>query len=187
MQSGISFPSDSGKTHAMTALSWFFLMLGAVSATASPLSGQDLFTGKPVTVKEGKKGKVVLFMSAKCPCSNAHVPALKKLAAEFPDFSFVAIHSNSDESLESAKAYFRSFPFPVIQDEKCKLADELKALKTPHAFVIGPDDKILYKGGVTSSSSGEGKPYLRDALADLEAGKEVRVPVGRTIGCVIAR
>ena len=30
---------------------------------------------------------MVAFLSAKCPCSNSHVPLLKELAKEFPEFA----------------------------------------------------------------------------------------------------
>jgi hypothetical protein len=169
---------------ALLAALLSFPALGAVS-------GRGLLDGKPVTVAPGKAGTVVAFLSAKCPCSNSHVPLLKELAKEYPEFSFVAVHANADEPPGTAVPYFQAaaFPFPVIQDEKQKLADELRAYKTPHVFVLTPDGKTAYKGGATNSADAAhaSKFYLRDALADLRAGRPVKVPEGRTLGCVIAR
>ncbi|MGE3683381.1 MAG: redoxin domain-containing protein [Bdellovibrionales bacterium] len=167
------------------------LSFGAASLALTSVSGKDLLADKSIEVKPGSKGTVLVFMSAKCPCSNNHVGVLKKLAADFKDFSFVAVHSNADESLDLSKSYFKAaeLPFPVIQDEGGELADEFKALKTPHAFLLGPGGKILYKGGVTSSTHGESaeRRLLRGALSDVDAGRKVRVAEGRTLGCAISR
>lgn len=171
--------------------SFVLLSYCIASSAVGAISGRDLLAEKSVEVKPGKKGTVVVFMSAKCPCSNNHVGIIKKLADEYKDFSFVVVHSNANESADLSKSYFQTvaFSFPVIQDGDGKLADEFKALKTPHAFLIGPDGKILYKGGVTSSSLGEGadRQFLRDALADVNEGRAVRVTDARTIGCIISR
>lgn len=155
------------------------------------VGGLDLMSGKSIDVKSGKKGEVVVFMSAKCPCSNSHVAILKKLAKDYPGFSFVAVHSNVDEAKELTQEYFKKvdLPFPVIQDDGARIADVYKAFKTPHAFVVGPDGKTLYQGGVTNSHNGESadRNYLREALADLEAGRAVKTAEGRTLGCAISR
>ena len=121
------------------------IFLCLASQAFASVSGQGLLTGKMLNVKPGNKGTVVVFLSAKCPCSDSHVPVLKKLAEEFKDFSFVAIHSNADEQIDSSKSYFETakLPFPVLQDEKSKIADEYRAFKTPHVFVLSPEGKIL--------------------------------------------
>ena len=146
----------------------FILLLGIAADALAAISGQNLLTEKHISISPGAKGTVVVFMSAKCPCSNSHVKIMKTLASEFKEFSFVAIHSNSDEDLALSKNYFKSIdlPFPTLEDKNGKIADEFKALKTPHAFVINPDGQILYKGGVTSSTHGEtaDKHFLQDAL-----------------------
>jgi hypothetical protein len=171
-------------------LSILFFPSAAPLSWAS-VSGPDVVSEKKVELKTGSKGSVLVFLSAECPCSNSHIEILKKLAADFPHFSFLAVHSNQNESLKETKAYFQkaALPFPIIQDAGAKIADEYKALKTPHAFLLAPDGSILYKGGVTSSANGPSadSQYLRDALAEVEAGKPVSRPVGRTLGCIISR
>jgi thioredoxin-related protein len=165
--------------------------LGLGSQAKSSISGQNLLTGQPVEIKPGKKGTVVVFMSAKCPCSNSHIGIVKTLVNDFKDFSFVVVHSNMDESVESSKSYFQAaaLPVPVIQDGNTQLADQLKAFKTPHAFLFAADGKIVYEGGVTSSAHGPTaeKQFLRDALNDVQADRPVRTPEGRTLGCIISR
>lgn len=160
----------------------------------SEIKGESLITGasQVVTVKQAKeKVTVVVFMSAKCPCSNSHVSVLKKIADQHKDFQFVVVHSNADETAKDSAEYFKkaNLPFAVIQDDDAKIADQFKAFKTPHAFVVNTKGEILYQGGVTDSSNGESasKNFLGDALNQIAENKPVLVAQGRTLGCVISR
>jgi len=175
--------------HALLVL--LFPLLCFAAPTSATISGTALLTGKALEVSPGKIGTVMVFLSSNCPCSNSHVPLLKKVAEDFKDFSFVAVHSNSDEPLEKSKPYFKAaqLPFPVLQDHNAKLADEYRALKTPHVFVLSPAGKVLYRGGVTSSATAAptDTQFLREALSDITEGKPLRRSEGRTLGCVIAR
>jgi hypothetical protein len=167
------------------------ILIAETVGAASTISGQNLLAEGEVSVAPGATGTVVVFLSARCPCSNSHIEVLSKAAAEFKEFNFVAVHSNLEETKEEAVKYFTALklPFPVIQDRNLKLADEFRALKTPHAFVLSPSGTVLYKGGVTNSNHAPAadKNFLKDALADLRAGNAVRSPEGRTLGCEIKR
>ena len=122
------------------------------ACTAKPISGTDLRTGSAFSsVSLAKnKGMVVVFMSAKCPCSQSHESSIEKLANEFKEFSFVGVHSNSDEARDLAALHFKEagFSFPIIEDSHAQIANEFGALKTPHAFVVGPKGECWYNGGV---------------------------------------
>lgn len=172
-------------------VAWSFNL--AFSATSlSFISGWDVLRAQSTSSSaEGKKGLVIVFMSAKCPCSQSHSEEVKNLHAHFPDFSFVVVNSNSDETEEMAKTYFKSvgFDFPVIKDKNAELADRYAALKTPHAFLISPEGKIVYQGGVSSSRifAKADKKFLRQALNEIREGKIVSTPEGRTLGCAITR
>lgn len=166
----------------------------ASASVPQNIIGENLLTAKPLSVPtkfNDKKGLVLIFMSAKCPCSDSHIPVIKKLSAQYEDFKFAVIHSNLDESKDAVKKYFKTaaLPFEVIKDYKTKIADEFQAYKTPHAFVISPAGEILYQGGVTNSSHAPSADefFLANALADIAANKKVRVTEGRTLGCVILR
>lgn len=171
------------------------LALSSSVAAALPyqISGQSVTEDLHVQVGGAtKKGLVVVFLSAICPCSNSHLVELKSLKKDYPDFDFIGVHSNTDENKELTSSYFKTanLPFPVVQDSGAKLADEFKALKTPHVFVILSDGKTAYQGGVSSSRHFDDKTdrkYLREALDDLSAGRKVKTPEGRTLGCVISR
>ena len=163
----------------------------AASEVAPLIAGVDIFTGQKIEVKPKSQGEVILFMSSVCPCSNSHLPVIKKLAQDYPDYQFVVIHSNTDEDVAQAKHYFEEakLAFPVIQDSDSKFANVLKAMKTPHSFIVNALGQIVYRGGVTSSASAapQDTQYLRDALEDLKQGHPVKTTNGRTLGCAIRR
>lgn len=169
-----------------------FFSLSTNAESFLPVQGKDFFLQKDISLSPAnKKALVVVFLSSRCPCSNSHVTELKNLANEYPDFNYVAVHSNFDEDADVAKKYFKdqNFPFPVIKDEKAKLADQFKAFKTPHAFIIDANGKILYQGGISNSADCQraDRFLLREALVDLHNDKKVRTPEGRTLGCIILR
>ena len=74
-----------------------------------PVRGTELYSGVLQsfnTTKEKPRGVVVVFLSAVCPCSFSHNQPLNHLVEKYPQFQFVAIHSNTDEDVTMAKAYF---------------------------------------------------------------------------------
>lgn len=160
----------------------------------SSFDGESLLSGHKIQVSladDNHKGLVIIFMSTKCPCSNSHVDLVKKLATRHKDFRFLVVHSNSDETKTEALTYFKIFssPIEVLRDEKAKIADALRANKTPHAFVLNPKGEVIYRGGVTNSShaASADRQFLAEVLQDLSEGKNPRISQGRALGCVISR
>lgn len=175
------------------------LMVGVVLApsvfacSTNPISGTDLIKGSLVEIdpKKSEKATVVVFLSAKCPCSKSHEPALTKLAEEFPEFRFVAVHSNSDEDENLSAFHFKEsgLSFPVVQDKGAKIANAFGALKTPHAYIVGKSGECLFNGGVDDSKMADKatKHYLKQALVDIRLGREPQEKEVRTLGCIIKR
>ena len=164
----------------------------AVASDLNFVSGHGAIRGEPIKIAaEKNRPLVVVFLSARCPCSHSHLDELRTLAQEFSSFKFVAVHSNSDEDERMAKDYFQTnpLPFPAIKDVKAALANKFKANKTPHAFVVNENGDIEYQGGVSSSERFQKaeRKYLREALTDLVENKLVRTPHARTLGCAIGR
>jgi len=151
--------------------------------------------GKPIVLKaaQSTKGTVILFLSAKCPCSASHETGLVSLYQEYSKkgFQFLGVHSNADEPQELTRAHFGSIqlPFPVLSDENSTLANEFHAYKTPHAFVMDPSGKLLFQGGVDDShNANESKrPYLRMALVAISNHQTPDPAEVRALGCVIKR
>jgi peroxiredoxin len=65
------------------------------------------------------------------------------------------------------------------------------ARTTPHMFVIDPRGTLVYAGGIDNvptanpADIGKAQNYVRAALADLAAGREVATPTSRPYGCSV--
>lgn len=171
----------------------FLLSLSSFAEVPSHFSGLDLEKNQPLdlSIDKNKKATVLLFLSAKCPCSYSHEALLRDLARDFSTVQFIAIHSNQDEPLDQTKKHFQDskLPFPVLQDAQAKIADALHAFKTPHSYVLNAKGEILYEGGVTDSHVGPAakSAFLREALNDIVAGRKPSREKTRSLGCVISR
>lgn len=163
----------------------------ALHAAPGPIAGVDLRDGKTLRFDLSAPTTVVAFISARCPCSMSHEALLRDTAKEFPEVSFVAVHSNSDENTNEAKKHFAEakFSFPVISDPQSKIAEAWGALKTPHLFIVGKGAKLLYVGGFTESHVGTKAQhnYLKEALLQISSGKEPDPAQRRALGCAIRR
>lgn len=176
-----------------------FILSSSEASAALPTvySGEDLRVPNQTVSKKAsdtRKGMVLVFLSAKCPCSAGHEGTLSALAQEFTPlgFQFVGVHSNRDESLANARAHFQSanLSFPVIEDgsdQEAVLATAFGALKTPHVFLLSPSGELLFSGGVDDSKDPNRakQHYLRDALVSVSKGESPKVKETRTLGCVI--
>ena len=184
--------------HVLTMLKYvligFSFLLFAVSAAAAPteLQGQDLFSGKPVRLQPHMaRPTVVIFVSARCPCSASHEEIIKPLAKEFQDFDFIAVHANANETEAETRAHFEktAFAFPLIEDRDGRWAETFQALKTPHAFVVDKQGNIVFSGGVTDASHGPTAkiPYLKNALNEFRQTGKIKESKRRALGCAIRR
>jgi len=193
-----SLVAENGKTLPMRyslGLVYFSFIISSISMAcfSGPVSGTDLKSGQQITLNSlhPYKGRVVLFLSAKCPCSKSHEATLGLLAQKHSSFQFVGIHSNADESVTLAKSHFSRSPisFPILQDSDGKLADSFRAFKTPHAFILGPRGECWFEGGVDNSKEAPKADefYLASALERLENGLEPIDKKARTLGCIIKR
>jgi peroxiredoxin len=155
--------------------------------------GKDVVTGRAVAQPAAAKARVVVFLSAHCPCSAAHEPTLALLHQRFASkgVAFVAVNSNANETEGESKSHFSKakLPFPVIHDPQSRWANELGALKTPHAFVLDEKGDVVFSGGVDDSrdSRPDSVPYLAKALDSVVEGRKPDPSSVRAIGCVISR
>lgn len=176
----------------LTAILALFLTIQHARALPATLISHSLIDGSKVEIslKDGTT-KVFVFVSATCPCSESHEEILKSLSKEFGKISFIAVHSNANESPKESKEHFSktNFPFLILQDDSAKIADEFGALKTPHAFVVNGTGDVIFSGGVTNSANAKmaNKQYLKEALLSVQAEKLPEPKVARALGCVITR
>src|SRR5205085_4213697 len=98
--------------------------------------------GKTVSLAalQDARAVVVLFIGTECPVNNLYMPRLKTLYAEFAPrgVRFLAINSNSQDSLEAVAEHARThgLPFPVLKDADQRVAGLFRAVRTPEAFVL---------------------------------------------------
>lgn len=137
---------------------------------------------------------VLVFTSNRCPTAKAYTERLRRMQAEYGPcgVQLVAINSN-DPHLYSEERYSRmvsfaranEYDFPYLFDEGQRIARAYGPTRTFHAFVLDQDRRLRY-GGRFDDGRVESNVTTRDlanALDDLLAGREVRVPQTVPFGC----
>jgi peroxiredoxin len=138
------------------------------------------------------KGKIVVieFIATTCPYSLAEDKVIRQICADYgkKGVVFLGINSNRQEPAEEVAKHQQKakLGFPVLKDWNNVVADVFKASHTPHIFVIDGKGILRYEGAI-EPQSGEKTPYLRNALDDLLAGREVKVKNTEQWGCTIKR
>lgn len=141
----------------------------------------------------GGKPVVVMFVSTRCPVSNAYNKRMAGIAAEYggKGVTFLAVNANKPEPADeiARHASKNGFPFAVLKDEGNSVADAYGALVTPEVFVIDTQGIVRYHGRIDDSqdASGVKKSDLKAALDAVLAGKLVERPEERAFGCSIKR
>jgi peroxiredoxin len=153
------------------------------------------YNGKPhsLTDYQNSKAIVLIFLSTKCPVSNAYVERIANLYATYQpkNIVFLGINANRSEDAAMIKAHCEKtgLKFPVLKDEDNVIADKLGAKVTPEVFVLSPALTVLYHGHIDDSQreAQVKQSGLRDALEAILAGKEIPDPVTKPFGCSIKR
>jgi peroxiredoxin len=86
------------------------------------------------------------------------------------------------------RAEKRAFNFPYLRDEDQTAAKAFGASHTPEIFLFDSERKLVYKGKIDDNWKNEHQiknKYLREALDELLAGKEISIPETFSIGCTI--
>lgn len=82
-------------------------------------------------------------------------------------------------------------PSTVLLDPSGDLGHLYGAKTTPHMFIISPEGKLIYAGGIDSIASADEEdiakatPYVRVALTEAMAGKPVSESVTKPYGCSV--
>lgn len=147
--------------------------------------------------KSSRKLLVVAFLGTECPLAKLYGPRLTKLAEQYQSrgVEFIAINSNSQDSLTETAAYARQagISFPVLKDAGNRVADQFQAERTPEVFVLDATNVVRYRGRIDDQS---GVGYTRDepkrrdlqiALDELLANRPVSTPKTTAVGCHIGR
>ena len=154
------------------------------------------YDGKEFSLtKLNKENKftVLMFISTECPVSNSYNEKMVKLSETYlsKGIQFVGINANKEEMVEDIAKHSKEhkFKFPVLKDEKNKIADLYGALVTPEVYVVSKEGKLLYHGRIDDARmKTEAKSHdLQDALDALLAGKEILQKETNAKGCSIKR
>ncbi|MEZ6087205.1 MAG: redoxin domain-containing protein [Pirellulaceae bacterium] len=144
-----------------------------------------------------QKFLVVAFLGTECPLAKLYAARLVDLQKTYAgrDIGFLAVMSNRQDSMAEIAAFARahSIEFPVIKDAGNRIADRLAAERTPEVFLLDSDRKVCYWGRVDDQYGiGFAKDFprthdLKNAIEDRLAGRQVKLPMTRSVGCIIGR
>lgn len=82
-------------------------------------------------------------------------------------------------------------PASILLDPQSKLARAYGAQTTPHMYIVDPKGTLAYAGAIDDKPSSSpasltgARSYVRQAVAELEAGKPVSEPATKAYGCAV--
>jgi peroxiredoxin len=109
----------------------------------------------------------------------------------------VVINSNEDlrsgdDSYEAMQKYAaeQGYKWSYVVDTDSKLANAFGATRTPETFLFNTQGKLIYHGAIDdnpSDASAVSRHHLKEAIAEMKAGKAVSVKESKSVGCSIKR
>lgn len=144
-----------------------------------------------------KKLLLVIFSCNHCPYVQAYEKRIISLQNDYSEkgLQIVAINSNDpsrypeDSFDEMAKRAAQiGFNFPYLQDESQEIAHAFGASHTPELFLFNEQRKLVYIGKIDDNWQEPEKvrsSYLRNAIDEILAAKDVSVPETFAVGCTI--
>lgn len=159
--------------------------------------------GKPVRLSDFRGKHVVLeWHNPGCPFVKKHyqgnMQALQREAAS-KGMAWLAINSTEEGSadymtppqlgrwMQDQKAAATA----TLMDEDGKVGSAFAARVTPHMYIVDPRGLLVYAGGIDSIPTAsvadipKATNYIRQAMADIAAGRPLAVASSRPYGCTI--
>ncbi|MGQ9804659.1 MAG: thioredoxin family protein [Chlorobiales bacterium] len=159
--------------------------------------------GKAVSLSDFK-GKIVVleWTNPGCPFVMGHYKNgnMPKLQKEFADKGVVWLAINStnknhkdyltESEFKAQMAEWKANASHYLLDEDGKVGKAFDAKTTPHMFVIDKNGNLAYMGAIDDDRSANGGKdakvnYVKKAVDELLAGKEVSEKVTKQYGCGI--
>lgn len=193
------------------ALAGLAVLTLAVGATANPKIGQPApaFTGtdadgKQISLKDFRGKTVVLeWTNHDCPYVRRHygtgnMQKLQKEAAA-SDVVWLSVISSapgrqghvSGKEANELSVSRKATPTKVILDPNGTIGRQYAARTTPHMYIVNAKGTLVYKGGIDDNPTSWGeiepdtKNYVRLALAEMKAGKQISKASTRAYGCSV--
>lgn len=184
---------------------------GATTATAAPKIGEPApdFTlqgadGKSYALNSFKGKYVVLeWTNHECPFVKKHYESgnmqahQKELTGKGAVWlSIVSSAPGKQGHVDGAKAIEltqsrKAAPTAVLLDPSGDVGRKYDAKTTPHMYIVAPDGKLIYMGGIDSIPSAdkddiaEATPYVKVALTEAMGGKPVSNASTKPYGCSV--
>jgi peroxiredoxin len=194
-------PASAASTPAATAAAPAAGAPADIGKPAPDFTLKDV-DGRDVHLADAR-GKVVVleWFNPKCPFVNlSHTKgSLKGTAARHlaEGIVWLGIDSSApgkqgyepDDIRDAVKRF--GLTHPILRDETGVVGRAYGATNTPHVFVIDKAGTLVYAGAIDNSPDAEGESpqggplvnYVDAALADLAAGRAVRVAKTKAYGC----
>ena len=139
---------------------------------------------------------VLLFVGRLCPISNASVPELQRIIADYAarGFDFRLVYTDRDDSLEELRLHRREFELelPALLDFEQLLAQRYGVTVTPEVALVSVEGELVYRGRINDLYADfnlqRKQPRNHDLRLALDAVLAGEVPnPSRTeaVGCVL--
>lgn len=106
--------------------------------------------GKTFTLDKakGKNGVVLVFFATWCPPCMAEVPHLREFAEKSAENGVLLYGVNYQESKKTVKKFAesRKINYPLLLDEKGKIAEKFNVTSIPYFVGIDKTGKVTYRG-----------------------------------------
>src|SRR4051812_20516810 len=137
---------------------------------------------------------VVVFTANGCPFARAWHDRVQQVAKDYSAAGVVVLQivSNDDtdhaeDSLDAMRSRVAAGELagPFLRDAEQEAAQAYGATATPEVFVVDRAGVVRYHGAPDADHDdpGQGAEWLREALDDVLAGREVRRPSTSPAGC----
>lgn len=158
--------------------------------------------GKMVSLSEyqDQKGVILIFTCNHCPYAQMYESRILELDKKYRDMGWPVVAINPNDPAEQpedsyelmqVRAKEMGYTFPYLFDEGQKVYPMYGATRTPHVFLLqraGKGFKVAYIGAIDDNAKSAERVkarFVEDAIADLEAGRKVKIPNTAAIGCSI--
>ena len=178
--------------------------LAATVGAAAPDFALKDTQGKTVKLADFKGKHVVLeWTNPGCPFVVKHYGSqnMQALQKEFTAKNVVWLsvsstakgHTDHLEPAALAAKYkeWGGAQTALLMDDAGTVGKAYGARTTPHMYVIAPDGKLVYAGGIDDKRSAnpadvkDAKNHVRAALGELMAGKPISTPTSAPYGCSV--
>lgn len=188
---------------ALALVPWAAQAAANIDQPAPAFSGKGA-DGRTINLSDYKGKTVVLeWTNHDCPFVKKHydsgnIPKLQKEAAAKGVVWLQVLSSAPGEQGQvdgptaiKINGYRDAKPAGSVLDSDGTIGKLYGAKTTPHLFIVNPEGKLVYKGGIDSIPSAnpadiaKADNYVSSALTALAAGKKVANPSTQPYGCSV--